>query len=82
MSTVVLEAVEGKYIRWRDETPDGAVGIRSYHFIPTGDGRTLVICQEGFSSWYFFMFSWATHFGIGDQIQSTLIALKGYVESG
>lgn len=78
----VLDVVSDRVIRWRGQAPDGGgiVGVHSYRLVPLANGGTVVINREEFSKWYLRLVGWATDFGIGDQFDATLRALKRRAE--
>lgn len=79
----VLDVVSDRVIRWRGEAPGGGgiVGVHSYRLVPSANGGTVVIDREEFSKWYLRLVGWATDFGIGDQFDATLRALKRRAET-
>lgn len=80
---LVLDVVPGRAVRWRGTAPDGggSVGVHSYRLVPLENGGTRVINREEFSKWYLRLFGWASDFGIGDQFDRTLAALKQHAEA-
>lgn len=78
----VLDVVSDRLVRWRGEAPEGGgiVGVHSYRLVPLANGGTVVIDREEFSKWYLRLVGWATDFGIGDQFDATLRALKRRAE--
>ena len=80
---LVLDVVPGRAVRWRGTAPDGGgiVGVHSYRLVPLESGGTRVIDREEFSKWYLRLVGWASDFGVGDQFDRTLAALKKHAEA-
>ena len=80
---LVLDVVPGRAVRWRGTAPDGGgiVGVHSYRLVPLEGGGPRVINREEFSKWYLRLVGWASDFGVGDQFERTLAALKQHAEA-
>lgn len=77
----VLEAERPRLIRWRGVAPGGVVEVHSFRMVALDAHHTLVVERAEFKKWFLRLFAWATDFGIGQQLDRTLEALRKTAES-